>query len=1068
MATGKKQQGFSSRTRFSLVITLVAIVLPLIFFSGAFGALKINLSLFSNPDLEDGLVGHWTFDGKDMVDNVTDRSGQGNNGLLQNFTSTTTRPGRIGQGLLFDGVDDRVAIGDVGSAQSIAFWMQSSSSTQDILRLGGEAAVGWYDSNYSFCRKLTMTAGGTAGGVATTTTNGFALIATSTLSDLRHVDHGGNIQLLNNAGTPTATPRDVVVTSGTDCSTDGGSKIDFYFEDYASTTGSFVLHLEATDISSTTAKTVLMYYGNASAADQSNEAGVFGALGETGVWNLHEDPSTAGTNGIRDSTSGNNHATPEGSMTSSDLVEGRIGDGIDFDGTDDALSDGTSTTLNFPNTVSAWVYPRASGKFISKEIGSSFVWNLLLNQWIGNSDRELWLQRGFWSGGLMCRVNGAAPLNEWTHITVTWDFAGGTAEGDCSTQVRMYVDGVEASISSDTQSGVNSSDPDSATFTMGAGSSSNFDGILDEVRMHNRVIHPMDVLTQYNMMANNAAFWTIGSAEERVVSPHITLQGGSIVTGDLSNPTIYVDGTVSSTVGSDWHHVVVVNSALVSAADVTLGNVSSFYDGILDDVRVYDRALSAEDVERLYGLGATTRINRTITTNPDLEDGLVGHWTFDGKDMVDNVADRSGQGNNGILENFTSTTTKPGRIGQALEFDGSDDRTSHGSVFNTSTEDFSVSVWVKTDVGYVDQGSSSNGILAKGLGSPYWGIYFNSNNQPYFSINNVSNAGISTAINDGQWHHLVGIRSGDTLIIYLDTVRGTDGATTGTVGSGSFYIGGDGSTARYFNGTIDDVRVYNRALSEDEVERIYGLGATTRINRTITTNPDLEDGLVGHWTFDGKDMVDNVADRSGQGNNGILENFTSTTTRPGRIGQALEFDDIDDHVSGASTEIQSLTQATVAMWVYKETTGNNAYFSTMEFDGGGNGPFNKGFQFNRNGWTYTEHTRLVVDCGTGSQDIHVRSDSTVPTGEWTFIAFTWSGGCAASDVTFYINDSEESATVLSGTDGTGTYIPGDDGFTIGRAATGGGAFFDGKIDDVRVYDRALSSDEMKRLYELGS
>ena len=55
-------------------------------------------------------------------------------------------------------------------------------------------------------------------------------------------------------------------------------------------------------------------------------------------------------------------------------------------------------------------------------------------------------------------------------------------------------------------------------------------------------------------------------------------------------------------------------------------------------------------------LGSTI-INKLITTNPDLESGLVGHWTFDGPDLLENAADRSGQGNTGYLVNFTSTTT---------------------------------------------------------------------------------------------------------------------------------------------------------------------------------------------------------------------------------------------------------------------------------------------------------------------------------------------------------------------------------------------------------------------------
>src|SRR3989344_1467692 len=53
--------------------------------------------------------------------------------------------------------------------------------------------------------------------------------------------------------------------------------------------------------------------------------------------------------------------------------------------------------------------------------------------------------------------------------------------------------------------------------------------------------------------------------------------------------------------------------------------------------------------------------------------GLVGHWTFDGNKMLTNVADSSGQGNNGSLVGQAATTTVPGKVGQALQFDGTDD-----------------------------------------------------------------------------------------------------------------------------------------------------------------------------------------------------------------------------------------------------------------------------------------------------------------------------------------------------------------------------------------------------------
>ena len=112
-----------------------------------------------------------------------------------------------------------------------------------------------------------------------------------------------------------------------------------------------------------------------------------------------------------------------------------------------------------------------------------------------------------------------------------------------------------------------------------------------------------------------------------------------------------------------------------------------------------------------------------------------------------------------------------------------------------------------------------------------------------------------------------------------------------TYSTNDFVIGEDYRDAsQLFNGLIDDVRIYNRALSAAEISRLYGLGATTKIAKTITTNPDLEDGLIGHWTFDGSDLIENAVDRSGSGNTGYLINFTSTSTLPGKIGQALEFD----------------------------------------------------------------------------------------------------------------------------------------------------------------------------------
>ena len=79
-------------------------------------------------------------------------------------------------------------------------------------------------------------------------------------------------------------------------------------------------------------------------------------------------------------------------------------------------------------------------------------------------------------------------------------------------------------------------------------------------------------------------------------------------------------------------------------------------------------------------------------------------------------------------------------------------------------------------------------------------------------------------------------------------------------------------------GKIDDVRVYNRALSATEIKQLYNLGAAN----VGHSNAMISNGLVGYWTFDGKDTnwtTGQTRDLSGNGNNGSLA-FMSTSSSP--------------------------------------------------------------------------------------------------------------------------------------------------------------------------------------------
>src|SRR3990167_2487721 len=131
----------------SLALGLKIVFAALLFF---FGAANANASTINRPpnyiSLKSGLVGHWTFDGKDLNTGAAmDASGQGNHGALVNMSTSTSRvPGKFGQGLKFDGVDDKVNLtSTTGTANlnnyTISAWFRTTASTQETIYSEGSS-----------------------------------------------------------------------------------------------------------------------------------------------------------------------------------------------------------------------------------------------------------------------------------------------------------------------------------------------------------------------------------------------------------------------------------------------------------------------------------------------------------------------------------------------------------------------------------------------------------------------------------------------------------------------------------------------------------------------------------------------------------------------------------------------------------------------------------------------------------------------------------------------------------------------------------------------------------------
>jgi len=468
-----------------------------------------------------------------------------------------------------------------------------------------------------------------------------------------------------------------------------------------------------------------------------------------------------------------------------------------------------------------------------------------------------------------------------------------------------------------------------------------------------------------------------------------------------------------------------------------------------------------------FGAYSAKYAEAAVLMRPPNNLGLVGYWSFnEGTSTI--AGDFSGNGNNGILTAManpptaTSGWTNQGKRGGALNFDGVNDYVDLNPSLGNGLDipgPFTVSAWTKTlklgvhqtIVSKHNNGSDANYLIwIDDLG--YFQVY-------------AAPGGISTdlradslPVQVNTWYHVVEVWDGSLLRLYVNGIEpkaavsgsGAVVVTTKQVAIGRSSVAGNNP----HTGLIDDVRIYNRALSAAEVKALYQSGAAA-INSS--QNNRLKDGLVGLWSFNGGDMNGNTAyDRSGNNNNGTLTN--GPTRAIGKIGQALSFDGADDYVDvGTGPSVKGLAQYTISMWIrpssfpinanpYGEFTnaGTHRIILTMEaatsirifgkaLDGDAAGNFvrcNSGFTLVANNWY---HIVAIFD---SISDIHS--------------IYLMGSLCNSNSVVV----SAVSNTVPSAS------------IKIGSTATPS-SYFPGLIDDVRVYNRALTPEEVKQLYLMG-
>ncbi len=426
----------------------------------------------------------------------------------------------------------------------------------------------------------------------------------------------------------------------------------------------------------------------------------------------------------------------------------------------------------------------------------------------------------------------------------------------------------------------------------------------------------------------------------------------------------------------------------------------------------------------------------------------------------------------GTMTGFNTTTDwVGGKNGYALRFDGSSTKIDFGSpaALNNLTA-YTMCAWIDPDTTGMsgtlptiiskansggDRGQENFLYMSQ---TPMYRIGASSRSAPYSEYTN-------SIWPTNNWIHVCGSWDGGTtqagVKLYVNGVRLTQTASGGASGNtpvndSTFnWIIGDnlGAAGNYhFKGLMDDVVIYDRALTDNEVQTLYTAvgGAAEASDPFIPPS-----GLIGWWKFD--ELGGTVAKDSSV-NNSIGSLKGPVAFVPGRIGNAAYFNGAagsNSYVNvGNPAVVNDISPVTVCAWIKPDPSLN---YPSGIFDKGnaGGGPNTIGITM------YYEDTGGVTFLADKSERVKATG---VSPGGWHQLCSTWDGGVTASGIIIYV-DGVQILTYDLNTNGGPNQVDASYPLTIG--ALGGITkqnFFHGYIDDVMMFNRILSATEISDLY----
>ncbi|QDU74285.1 hypothetical protein Pan97_12920 [Bremerella volcania] len=457
---------------------------------------------------------------------------------------------------------------------------------------------------------------------------------------------------------------------------------------------------------------------------------------------------------------------------------------------------------------------------------------------------------------------------------------------------------------------------------------------------------------------------------------------------------IYIDGQLHKT-GS--YNLVDQGANYLSLGTRT--GSSERFDGTVDDLRIYNYELDAQEVAELYG--------------------LVGHWKFDeGSGSV--AADSTAFGNDATINGATWSTDCAGNT--ILSFDGSGDNAQTNSNFAPPAEG-TIAFW------FLSTDPTASHQRLWGVGGDYE-MRQDTDGVVYCDITSDGAGGgfYSDPLMGAKWYHFVAVydTSDDSYAIYIDGQLHKSGISANNLASQSanrLTFGTRTGSSEYWQGAMRDFRIYNRKILTSEILELAGVIAHYELDET-SGSIAYDSTLAGnHATYIGAPTLAVGGPNSAE------------------LGTAVELDGSTQYVTSGKSLLNGLSQFTIAGWIYFDSlTANRSFFGQND----------------------------VVELGINGADgqIHIWTANggsfytagTLSTGRWIHVAAVGDG----SSLSVYVNGTllhMEGSSI-----GSGTYGSSSSYFKIGEGVYApSGDYLDARVDDVRVYSRALCASEIQAL-----